>query len=139
MLLKASVRAFLLTGFLVGSVSSTITFFDGAGGIANALTCVRRWANSASLEVVRFSMRWAKERRAVSNELRSLESDWNSSLEPNAPADSTSEPKTSNKTSRLRYSLNVAVRSSGEARNWLIISGSAFCKLRWIDSTLDWV
>src|SRR5579872_6562771 len=91
---------FFFTVFLGGGgggLSSTITFLGGAAAAAvwAAFTSARRRASSVSLEPERFSMRSAKSCRDFSTAFKSLARDWNSSFEPNAPADSTTEPKTS--------------------------------------------
>ena len=60
-----------------------------------------------------------------------------SSRDPKAPLDSTTDPNTSYSASRLRYSLNVAERSSGEFRSCVITSGSAVFRFRDKASTFD--
>ena len=91
---------FFFTGFLGGSVSSTNTFFGGAGGGAAAACRSRTWVLQLRQlpffrAEARVSIRSASDRRDLSSSLKSFCTDWNSSFEPNAPADSTTGPKTS--------------------------------------------
>ncbi len=67
---------FFFTGFLGGSVSSTTTFFGGAGWIVAAAfrsrTCVRSCVSSPSFAPANASIRSASARRDRSRELRSF-------------------------------------------------------------------
>jgi hypothetical protein len=83
--------------FFAGSVSSTITFFGGAASTAACMLriWVRSCPSSPYLVLARVSTRSANDLRARSTPSKSLLKDWNSSLFPKAPADSTTEPNTS--------------------------------------------
>src|SRR5215472_10392606 len=82
---------FFATGFFGGSVSSTTTFFGGAASTSacRVFNWPRSCASSCSFDEDRFSIRSASCFRDASNAFRSLDSDCESSFEPNAPAPST--------------------------------------------------
>ena len=88
---------FLVAGFFGGSVSSTTVFLGGSAGIIACafVKSVRKRVISASFAVDKLSSLSASCFRVFSNELRSLESDCRSSLEPNAPAPAVTLPSTS--------------------------------------------
>jgi len=88
--------AFFLTGFLTGSVSSTTIFFGGGGGAADrVLTWERSRVNSSSLLDESFCMRSPNARLEDCSSFRSLPRLCASSFDPNAPANSATDPKTS--------------------------------------------
>src|SRR5262249_17866852 len=122
---------FLVAGFLGGggAVSSTTVFLGGISARA-ACSAVRSCPISVSFADAIRSMRSAKARRESCRAPKSRLRDWNSSLPPNAPVDSTTELVTSNSASRLRYILNVSATFSGEAFSSFKIPGRAFCRLR---------
>ena len=88
---------FFLTGFFTGASSSTTIFLGGCVGVLAYALCsaARRRVTSTSLAPAKVSIRSATERRNLSKALTSFCSDWKSSLDPNAPADSATDSNTS--------------------------------------------